>query len=262
MAEEDFVLDRLLWEVGYSIIESDDDDLLPSDEKSVASSQTTSWSSDTTDIITVGREDQQLIEKDETKTRRTPLTTKQLRRLKHRKRCQLTFTRMVKDDLRRVFPTMYCNVRNQGNLTLTKSFLRRYVRSDCEVISYGYPSIGLPLSHLKGPDEFASYLDGVSTRFPDSMLFLIGSQIIRKFHEECTVIEIFANFKATQVIYSYAIAMRDQVNVGPSPMEVVNVEAKYKISIFMNSEGAIVRVVGAITNFIPAFLTVPSNNTV
>lgn len=266
--EEDFVLEHLLREVGYSVIESDDDNLQPSDEKSVSSSQTTSFSLDSSnDIMTVGREDDRsqlelfIGNKDETKTRRTALTSKQLQRLKHRKRCQLTFSRMVKDDLRRVFPTMYCNVRNQGNLTLTKSFLRRYLRSDCEVISYGYPSIGLPVSYAKGPDEFAHYLNGIANRFPDSTLFLIGSQIIRKFHEECTVIEIFANFKATQLTYSY-IFTGDQVSVGPSPMEMVNVEANYKISVFMNKEGAIIKVIGVITNTIPAFLTSPLVNTV
>eukprot|EP00981_Chlorochromonas_danica_P013328 scaffold6142_cov291-Ochromonas_danica.AAC.1 len=150
---------------------------------------------------------------------------------------------MVKDDLRRQFPTMYCNVINAYNTSLTRSFLVRYSRPDCEVIG---PSIGVPLSHLKGPHEFANYLDAASTRLPDTVLLLLGSRIIRKFYEECAVIEMFTNLKAAQLTYPIVSSVGDQVNEDSKPAEVVEAEVnlKMKISFFMNKEGLIDKIVG------------------
>eukprot|EP00981_Chlorochromonas_danica_P003464 scaffold654_cov207-Ochromonas_danica.AAC.49 len=143
----------------------------------------------------------------------------------------------------------------------TRSFLVRYSRPDCEVIFHGCPSIGVSSFHLKGRDEYTNYLDAASTRLPDAVLLLLGSRVIRKFHEETSVIEIYINMKATRLTYSIVSSVGDQVSVDAGHVEVVEMEIKLKISIFMNREGLIVKIVGsAITSF-PTFLTTPSTST-
>eukprot|EP00981_Chlorochromonas_danica_P006409 scaffold1389_cov251-Ochromonas_danica.AAC.7 len=204
--------------------------------------------------------EQKQIKRKRSRTSTQP-TTAQLQRLEHRKRYQLTFTRMVKDDLRRLFPIMYCNVRNQNNAMLMQAFLGHYLRSDCEVIAHGYPTVGVSLSHLKGDQEYANYVNTVHTQHPDAVLLLLGSRIIRKFHEETSVVEIFINMKAAQLTYPIVTSVGDEVIVGPKPAEVVDIEVKFKISFFMNREGVIDKIVGSTIPSFPAFLTTLSTNT-
>eukprot|EP00981_Chlorochromonas_danica_P006404 scaffold1389_cov251-Ochromonas_danica.AAC.2 len=244
--KEDFTLDHFLWDDDdYSRV--DFVDLPSSDEMSLESSQTTSLHSDTIiSSMRVGSEDQKMEKPKRKRRKRTPeqRTAKQLKRLEHRMRCRLTFNRMVKDDLRRVFPIMYCNVINAYNTSLTKSFLVRYSRPDCEVIAHPFPSIGVSLSRLKGPHEFANYLGAIKTLLPDVVLLLLGSRVIRKFYEECSIIEMFTNLKATRLTYPVVSSVGDQVNVGPSHAEVVEAEVKMEISFFMNKEGLIFKIEG------------------
>eukprot|EP00981_Chlorochromonas_danica_P006403 scaffold1389_cov251-Ochromonas_danica.AAC.1 len=259
--EEDFTVDHFLGNDNYSMI--DFVELVSSDEMSPESSQMTSLQSDTLiSSMRVGSEGQKMEKKSSKrkKTQEEP-TARQLKRLEHRKRCQLTFNRMVKGDLRRVFPTMYCNVRNQNNAMLMQAFLGHYLRSDCEVIAYVYPTVGVSLSHLKGAQEYANFVGTLHAQHPDAVLLLLGSRIVRKFHEETSVVEIFINMKATRLTYPIVTSVGDEVIVGPKPAEVVDIEVKFKISFFMNKEGLIFKIVGSTIPSFPAFLTTPSTNT-
>lgn len=240
---------ELLWEVDYSL--DDLDFLLSSDEKSPEDSLTSSLQSDT--ITTERRKRRRRVTK--------PPHEAQLlikNRPQHMKHFRSNFTQMVKDDLRKVFSTMFCNVVNQNNYAHMQAFLNRYLSSNCDVISYGCPAIDVSLNYMKGPNEFADWMNAVSAPHPDFSLLLLGSQILRMFHEDMHVVEMFAMLKATRVIYPSATSVGGKVHHGPRPLQVVDVEAKIKMSFFMNSDGAIVKVGGWTMASFPAFLCTTS----
>eukprot|EP00981_Chlorochromonas_danica_P008519 scaffold2208_cov170-Ochromonas_danica.AAC.3 len=251
MEEEDLL--ELLWEVDSSL--DDLDFLLSNDEKSPEDSLTTP--SLQSDITTRTRKRRRRKRANKQHQEEQLSTTKHLQQPQHIKHFRSSFTRMVKDDLRRVFSAMFCNVINQNNYTHMQTFFNRYLSSNCDVISYGCPVINVSLTYMKGPNEFANFMDAVSSPYPDFSLLLVGSQILRLYHEDMYVVEMFASMKATRLIYPYASSssVGGTVYHGPRPLQVVNAEAKIKMSFFMNSEGAIVKIGGWTMTSFPAFLT-------
>eukprot|EP00981_Chlorochromonas_danica_P002166 scaffold428_cov168-Ochromonas_danica.AAC.31 len=199
------------------------------------------------------------------KRKTNPPTEKQVQRLRHTQRCKFTFNRMVKDDLRRQFPLMFCNVTNIANTELTKSFLSRYLLPDCDVLADPLPQFGFPSLHLKGPSQFAEYMALANAPLPDFTVILLGGRVIRQFYEEIAIVEVYTSFKATRPAYPKAILEGDQItdcddkDVADS-VTMEEFEFKIMASFFMNNEGFITKVDHCIPTSIPAFLSSPSTS--
>eukprot|EP00981_Chlorochromonas_danica_P013281 scaffold6042_cov247-Ochromonas_danica.AAC.26 len=171
---------------------------------------------------------------------------RRLKRLEHTKRCRLTFNRIPKDDLRRLFPGMFCNVMNQGNGELTHAFLSRYFTPDCEVFTEPMPQYGFTVPHFKGPDQYAHYIKLGHSPLPDYVYSIIGMRIIRRFHEEISIVEVYGNFKATQLF-----------TAPDGEVTKFEISISNKALYYMNYEGAVMKVVGCNVDAVPAFLTEP-----
>eukprot|EP00981_Chlorochromonas_danica_P000868 scaffold211_cov168-Ochromonas_danica.AAC.9 len=128
------------------------------------------------------------------------LSAARLRRQQHIKRIRTTFCRLVKNDVRKLFPTMYCNVINGGDMKMLDEFASRYFRPDCELISHSMPDFGLPMLCYNSRSEYLNHVEMVLADLPDFTMCPIGGQIIRQLHENVSIIELFADFSATRLL--------------------------------------------------------------
>eukprot|EP00981_Chlorochromonas_danica_P005011 scaffold998_cov162-Ochromonas_danica.AAC.17 len=177
--------------------------------------------------------------------------------MEHTARCRLTFNRIPKDDLRRRFPFMLCNVLNQGNSELTHALLSRYFTPDCDIFGDPMPQYWPSYLHLKGPNQFAHHIELANSPLPDFVYTIIGVRVIRRFYEELSIVEIYFNLKATRLVCSYSPPPHYQntyymVPVSdPYEMTEEEVNVKIKASFYMNRKGEIVKAIGCNTDSVP-----------
>lgn len=197
------------------------------------------------------------------------LSTKKLQRIQHNERIRLTFNRIVRNDLRRVFPSMYYNVLNLADSKLTEEFLCRYFSPDCEVLSYflsqlkhcereGAAAGGGARStciQCRGPLELARQIARSAIPFSDYVFLSMNSRIIRRLEaSHFSVIEVDSDFKATalpsQPSSSAALQLGERgfsydnlhsMTTNNCSFGPVTVDAKVKFFFHMNSEGFIVK---------------------
>eukprot|EP00981_Chlorochromonas_danica_P013590 scaffold6531_cov169-Ochromonas_danica.AAC.12 len=197
------------------------------------------------------------------------LSARKLQRFQHNERIRLTFNRIVRNDLRRVFPSMYYNVLNLADSKLTEEFLCHYFSPDCEVLSYflsqlehceregagaGAGSTVATCIQCRGPLELAHQIARSATPFSDYVFLSMKSRIIRRLEaSHFSIIEVDSDFKATALLSqpssSAALRLEERscsynslhsttANCSSRP---VTVDAKVKFFLHMNSEGFIVK---------------------
>lgn len=180
------------------------------------------------------------------------LSAARLRRQQHIKRIRMTFCRLVKNDLRKLFPTMYCNVINRGDMQVLDEFSSRYFRPDCELISHTMPDFGFPMLCYNSRSDYLKHVENVLADLPDFVLCPLGGQITRQLHENVSIIELFANFSATRLLPPVASSGDE---TAPVRRKTTRFECKVKVSFRMSKEGNIDKVEISSASHLPAFLS-------
>lgn len=182
------------------------------------------------------------------------MSARKLRRLLHNKRVRLTFNRLVKNDLRKIFPSMYINVLNGGDFKVVEEFFCRYMKPHCEVTSHMHEQFGLPTLYFDGPQAFVEDVKKTANNLPDFALVPLGSRIVRRLHEDTSIVELYTILKGTHILFPPAEKSEnnDTAVIIPS---ILHLELKMKVSFHMNNDGCIVKVVASPPPYIPLFMS-------
>lgn len=119
----------------------------------------------------------------------------------HKKCFQLTFNRILKNDIRRDYGVMYCNVMNSLDAELILSFFQRYCVSTCVMTDHIQSSLQkIQPIVIYGPHSIAELLHKVTMVIPDAIGQLKECRIVRKFQEEGSAVVIDFHLSASQII--------------------------------------------------------------
>eukprot|EP00981_Chlorochromonas_danica_P009126 scaffold2507_cov257-Ochromonas_danica.AAC.4 len=169
-------------------------------------------------------------------------------RLHHYKRMQLTFKRMLKSDIRRTFPFMYCNVLNSGRCKSVERLLNRCMPPTAEVICQPLAQLLSPELCYTGPREHINHLLSIESILPDYAIIPLGIRVIRQLHDDICISELYATVKGTRLDLS------DGHEVGGSDRLLsTDIDFKIKISFYIDREGNVVKLTGSIPSFLPTF---------
>lgn len=172
-------------------------------------------------------------------------------RLHHYKRMQLTFKRMLKSDIRRTFPFMYCNVLNSGRCKSVERLLFRCMSPTAEVICEPLAQLLSPELCYTGPREHINHLLSIESILPDYAIIPLGSRVIRQLHDDVCISELYATVKGTRLVLS------DGLEVGAATDRILSTEVdfKIKVSFYIDKNGNIVKLTGSIPTFLPTFVS-------
>eukprot|EP00981_Chlorochromonas_danica_P011255 scaffold3827_cov191-Ochromonas_danica.AAC.5 len=184
------------------------------------------------------------------------------RRLLHYRTMQMTFKRVMKNDVRKLFPAMYCNALNKGDFKLFHKLISSNMISQCEFNFQPLPQLGLTTYRTyEGSDQYASRAPSFFAHLPDYALIPLGSRIIRKLYEDVSIVELYANAKATRLIYPEGQQQPDCEEMTSAsdaliqPM-IVSVDFYMKIAFHFNTDGYVVKTVTSTVNLVPSFVPV------
>eukprot|EP00981_Chlorochromonas_danica_P006254 scaffold1334_cov170-Ochromonas_danica.AAC.1 len=158
-------------------------------------------------------------------------TDKKMGRLRFYRSTRWSYKRISKYDLRRVFPTMYCNAINGGDFNLLSRFLCRYLSPRCEVVCQDLPTYISPVLKYVGPLEHAQFVQTVAGQVPDYVLRFLGSSIVRPLHTTISIVEAMVRLTGTRLFY--------QQDMDGTLTQVMNIDIAFKISFHMNRHGSI-----------------------
>lgn len=183
------------------------------------------------------------------------------RRLEHYKSMRMTFKRVPKNDVRKLFPSMYCNALNGGDFKLLRRLITRYMTSQCECVCQPLPQLGLPFIKQEGPDEYMRFLNSVFGFLPDYAFTPLGSRIIRHLLDDgISIVEFYVNMKATRLIYPEAQLSDESVTSGYSATflqpSTEFVDFDIKKTFHFNKNGLVVKVATTTVTSVPSFISV------
>eukprot|EP00981_Chlorochromonas_danica_P008346 scaffold2135_cov154-Ochromonas_danica.AAC.7 len=190
---------------------------------------------------------------------------KRRRRLEHYKSMQMIFKRVLKNDVRKLFPTMYCNAANRDDLKLFERFVSRFMTPKCKFISHPLPQLDRPYCSYEGPEQHVLHVQSLVAFLPDHALIPLGSRIIRQLlDEDISIVELYANAKATKLVYYDDQLLSDESIVSsdeecsfiPIQPSKVMVDIDIVISFYFNKDGFVVKTMASIATSIPSFNSV------
>eukprot|EP00981_Chlorochromonas_danica_P014014 scaffold7232_cov310-Ochromonas_danica.AAC.4 len=186
------------------------------------------------------------------KIKSSTLSARQLRRLEHNRRIRSTFHRLVKNDTRRIFPAMYCNVVNSGEMNTLEAMIGQYMSPLCELRNNGPAEFGFPACRT-GPLAFMEDFYQAVSSMPDYSLLLCGARVIRQLYEERSIVEFNVLARATKLILPQDNQEVSNSNnntredtqlivVGPQSLQSVSIEFSLKFAFYFNKELHVVKV--------------------
>eukprot|EP00981_Chlorochromonas_danica_P011257 scaffold3827_cov191-Ochromonas_danica.AAC.7 len=241
---------EFLWDLDFHISVEGNDEKWPMPNAGTEKSGTTTSSEDEDSVAHHHHSD--LSSPINEKRRKTQ------RRLDYYRSFRKTFKHLMKNDVRKLFPTMYCNALNGGDFKLFSRFVSRCMASQCEYIFEPLPQIGSPFMKYEGSDEYANRAPSFFAHLPDHALIPVGSRIIRKLLEDdISVVELYANAKATRFIYPEGQQLPDCEGTTSTPgalvqPTIVSVDFYMKISFHFNRDGYVVKTITSTVNLVPS----------
>eukprot|EP00981_Chlorochromonas_danica_P001740 scaffold376_cov164-Ochromonas_danica.AAC.2 len=189
---------------------------------------------------------------------------KRRRRLEHYKSMQMIFKRVLKNDVRKLFPTMYCNALNRDDFKLLERFVSRFMTPKCKFISYSFPQLDRPYRRYEGPEQHALSIQSLVAFLPDYALIPLGSRIIRQLLDEnISIVELYGNMKATKLVYyddqlfdESIVSSDEECSFIPIQPSKVMVDIDVVISFYFNKDGFVVKTMSSIAASIPSFNSV------
>eukprot|EP00981_Chlorochromonas_danica_P013313 scaffold6125_cov262-Ochromonas_danica.AAC.5 len=187
--------------------------------------------------------------------------TKRRRRLEHYKSMQMTFKRVVKNDVRKLFPTMYCNVLNGDDFKLFERFVCRFMVPKCKFVAHPFPQLDSPYRRYEGPEKHALSIQSLAASLPDHALVPLGSRIIRQLLDEnISIVELYVKVKATKLVYydgqvpdeSIFSSNKESSFIPIQPSEAL-IDFNILASFYFNKDGFVVKTVSSIAASNPSF---------
>eukprot|EP00981_Chlorochromonas_danica_P011254 scaffold3827_cov191-Ochromonas_danica.AAC.4 len=180
-------------------------------------------------------------------------------RSEHYRSFRRTFKLLVKKDVRKLFPTMYCNALNGGDFKYFARFVSRFMTPQCEYIFEPLPQIRSPFMKYEGSDEYADRAPSFFAHVPDYALIPLGSRIIRKLYENISIVELYGKAKGTRLVYPEGQQLPDCEDMTSASYTIVqpaivSVDFYVKISFHFNKEGYVVKIITSTVNLVPSFI--------
>eukprot|EP00981_Chlorochromonas_danica_P011258 scaffold3827_cov191-Ochromonas_danica.AAC.8 len=242
---------QLLWDLDFHLPVKEDD------------KTSTDWNLTNTDLTNSFDDEDSLTHHDSGLSNNVNVSGRKVRRrLEHYKSMRMTFKRVPKNDVRKLFPSMYCNALNGGDFSLIRRLITRFMTSQCEFVCQPLPQLGLPLMRFEGPDQYMSFLHSVFGFLPDYAFTPLGSRIIRHLlDEDISIVEFYVNMKATRLIYPEAQSSDESIASSCCSATLVQPSTEFvdfdvKKTFHFNQHGFVVKAITSIATSIPSFISV------
>lgn len=107
-------------------------------------------------------------------------------------------TRILKSDIRRIYPLMYCNIMSTMNPKLIKGFLSQYGRHTIHLVDFvPHALFGVPATTAHGIEASTALMSNVCVNMPDAIGSLLDSTIVRTPGEQTSSVVLNVRFQAT-----------------------------------------------------------------
>lgn len=191
--------------------------------------------------------------------------SKRPRRLEHYKSLQVTFKRVMKKDVRKIFPLMFCNTLNGNDFKSFERLVSRFMTPKCKIIAYPLPQLDRPYRRYEGPEQLALNVQSMVAFLPDYVLIPRGSRIIRQLlDKDISIVELYVNMKATKLVYydnttdnneSLISSNKECPSIFIQPSKVL-IDFDIMITFCFNKDGFVVKNISSLTTSIPSFNSV------